>query len=490
MVGDVWLLEQGIDMRLNHRELLGVTLVTAVGGLYTDDWLISASILVLWLVWKLTATHDGMFVVSIALTFQWVQSTIGLFYLDLLGRSVDAVHRSDWRPMVMIGLGCCLTLAIGISLGLRLVKAPPVGEDRPEFAFPFKLLMIVYVVTIVLEGGLNTAVREFPSLRQIVVTFDEARLAVLYLLLRRFYRPVPQWGRIAAVVGFEVTLGITGFFAGFREPLVLTGLAMLEVFDHRNVRHWTAAAAVGMVTVAFGLVWMGIRTDYRRDYVQMDNFKTDRGARIARIGDLASGFLRSDSEGLLDTLDNFVDRMWPIYYPALAVSRVPSVLPHTDGTIFSAAVKHITMPRVFFPDKGELASDSEMVRKYSGMIVAGAETGTSIAFGYAAESYVDFGLPWMFLPVFGFAVVMGMVYRSVARNIRHRELLVAYSTVTFWFALYLFERSWVVTLGEAAALLVYVGTPIVLLDRFLLVRHEKQQADPGLLFPESGRIEI
>ncbi len=198
--------------------------------------------------------------------------------------------------------------------------------------------------------------------------------------------------------------------------------------------------------------------------------------------------MRTDSEGFLATLDNFVDRMWPIYYPALAVSRVPSVLPHSNGTIFSAALRHITMPRVFFPGKGELASDSEMVRKSSGVIVAGAETGTSIAFGYAAESYVDFGLPWMFLPVFAFAVAIGMLYRIVARSIRHRELLVAYTTVTFWFALYLFERSWVVTLGEAVGLLVYVGTPMMLLDRFLLVREDKQP-DPGLLFPESGRIE-
>ena len=192
----------------------------------------------------------------------------------------------------------------------------------------------------------------------------------------------------------------------------------------------------------------------------------------------------------MKTLDNFVDRMWPIYYPALAVSRVPGTLPHTDGAIVSAAIRHITRPRVFFPDKGELSSDSEMVRKYSGVIVAGAETGTSIAFGYAAESYVDFGLPRMFLPVFAFAIAIGMIYRIVARNIKHRELLVAYSTVTFWFTLYLFERSWVVTLGESVALLVYVGTPMVLLDRFLLIRFEKQQSDPGLLFPQSNHIEI
>ena len=477
-------------MRLSFTELLGVTLLTVLGTLYTDDGLIGASIVVLWLIWKLTMTSDGMFVVPMALTFQWVQSTLGLFYLDFFGRSVDAIDRSDYRPMVMIALGCCLALAIGVFLGMRLLKPPAPDEHRPEFAFPFKALVVIYIVTIVLEGGLNTVVRDFPSLRQIVINFDQGRLAILYLLLRRFYRPVPRWGLIAGVVGFEVALGITGFFAGFREPLVLAALGMLEVFDRRNVRHWAAAAVVGITMVGFGLMWMGIRSEYRRDYVQLDNFKTDRRARISRIGDLTLGFFQSDREGVLATVDNFVDRMWPIYYPALAVSRVPGVLPYTNGAILSLALEHITMPRVFFPEKADLLSDSEMVRKYAGVMVAGAETDTSIAFGYAGESYIDFGLPWMFLPVFVYGTLMGVAYRVVARTIKHRELLVAYSTVAFWLGLYLFERSWVMTLGEAVGMLVYVGGPLVLVDRFLLGRHETQPVDQGLLFPQSGSIEL
>jgi hypothetical protein len=58
-----------------------------------------------------------------------------------------------------------------------------------------------------------------------------------------------------------------------------------------------------------------------------------------------------------------------------------------------SALKHLVTPRVLFPDKGILASDSEFVRKYTGIPVAGADQNTSIAFGYAAESYIDFGIP-------------------------------------------------------------------------------------------------
>ena len=116
-------------MRLRDTEVLGVSLITAVATLYTDDLLIGASLIVLWLVWKLTMSDDGMFVVPLALTFQWVQSTLGLFYLDFFGRSVDAIDRSDYRPMVMIGLGCCLALATGVFLGRRLLKPDSPHDD-------------------------------------------------------------------------------------------------------------------------------------------------------------------------------------------------------------------------------------------------------------------------------------------------------------------------------------------------------------------------
>src|SRR5580765_2017183 len=139
-------------MRVSHREVVGVTLSTVVGGLFADDWLISASILVLWAIWRLTLTRDGLFVVPMALTFQWVQSTSGLFYLGFSGRTLEAIERSDWRPMVMIGLGCCLALAIGFRIGLQMVRPPRADEERPAFAFSFKQLVIIYIVTIVLEG--------------------------------------------------------------------------------------------------------------------------------------------------------------------------------------------------------------------------------------------------------------------------------------------------------------------------------------------------
>jgi hypothetical protein len=324
---------------------------------------------------------------------------------------------------------------------------------------------------------------DYPSVRQIIVTADTARLGILFLLLRRLLVPTPRWFWIGGILCLEVTLGITGFFAGFREPLVLGALALLEIFDGRNARHWAAMAAAMAAGVAVGLLWMGIRGEYRRNFIAIDNFETSRSARLQNIETLSLSFLHADSESTWETADTLVDRMWTVYYPALAVERVPASLPHTRGEILSAALVHIVTPRVFFPGKPDLQSDSEKVRKYSGVFVAGTEQNTSIAFGYAAEAYVDFGVPGMFVPVLLFGLAMGCVYRVFERLILHHELFVAFGTVAFWMSLYLFERSWATMLGISLGMMVYLGAPVVVLDRFLMIRHERnRQGSEPLLY--------
>jgi hypothetical protein len=479
-------------MRMSFAELMvglgaGVTV-----GLLTQDWLLTTSVLVLLIGVKLVSTGDGLFVLPAAYIFHWVETSIGLVYKDFFGREVAAFYLSDYTPMVLISLGCCLAIAIGVRIGMSLVKTVDASVVRPEFAFSFGMVAIAYAVTTSFEGTLVSVAANYPSLRQIIVTADTARLGILFLLLRRLLTPKPRWTWIGGILALEVALGITGFFAGFREPLVLAALALLEIFDRRSVRHWMAMSFACLCAVAIGLLWMGIRGDYRRNYVEIDNFDSSRSARLNNIESLSLDFLKSDGTATWDTADKLVDRMWTIYYPALAVSRVPTYVPYSDGEILSAALVHIVTPRVLFPGKPGLQSDSEKVRKYSGVMVAGAEQNTSIAFGYAAEAYIDFGVPLMFLPVLLFGVAIGYLYSLFRKLIWHHELFVAFGTVAFWLSLYLFERSWATMLGVSLGMMVYLGVPVVLLDRFLLVKffHDREvmAGVPGTDQPSHGAL--
>ncbi len=472
-------------MRFKDLELVAVGLVVFSVYVVVDDWLPSVSLLVLWLCIKLVSTHDHLFALPLALTFQWSQVTLGVFYLGLTGRTVPAIEQSDYRPMVLIGLGCCLAIAAGIRVGFLARKPPDPRQKRPDYAFAFGPLVIVYIASIFIEGSLITIAPYYPTFRQIIVTLDTARLGILFLILRRLCGGSnPQWGLLGLVVSIEVVMGITGFFAGFREPVVLAVLAVLEIFNQKNSRHWIALGVAVVGISLLGLVWMGIRADYRKEYVEVDQFQGSRNARVNRVEDLTANFFRNDPSNIWKTADALVDRMWTIYYPALAIARVPHEIPHTNGAILGAALVHIVTPRVFFPDKPMLDSDSDEVRKYSNVRVAGREANTSIAFGYSAEAYIDFGLPWMFLPVFGFGVFIGAMYALFRSLIWHRELFVAFGTVAFWLSVYLFERSWATMLGTTMGFMIYLGPPVVLIDRFLMVRvaGDKTREDNPTLF--------
>jgi len=66
-------------------------------------------------------------------------------------------------------------------------------------------------------------------------------------------------------MALEVALGFTGYFAGFREPLIMAAIAMFEIFNRRDIRHWGFAAALGVVLAVSSLVWVSVRGQLRQE---------------------------------------------------------------------------------------------------------------------------------------------------------------------------------------------------------------------------------
>lgn len=432
-------------------------------------WLAGAAIGVLLLGWRLLASDEGPPVLALAFTYQWTQVSLGLFYSRLTGQFLDGIEGSDWETMMLLGLGCITALAVGIRVGQHYARRVwPLDGDPHVIAFSWRTIAVVYAISIVAVGAVQELAWSIPAFTQAIIGVTFSRLALLFLITRRLVA-AGEWRLIGLLVLIEAALGFTGYFASFREPLVMVAIATMEAFDRKRAAHWLALAGLVVVLGGSGLLWMSVRGVYREDY-DAELFAASRSTRLMRIRELSTGWLRQDAEQLAENMTRLVDRLWAIYYPALAVARVPSVLPHTGGEILRGALVHLVTPRALFPDKAELPSDSEMVRKYSGVHVAGVEQNTSIAFGYAAESYIDFGVPLMFLPSLVFGLVMGLAFQWFLGNIRHRELAIGLVTVVFWLALYLFERSWVKTLGFTLTLMVYLGGLTFLLDRWLMIR--------------------
>ena len=441
---------------------------------WTGYWIAGLAVAVLFLIWALLSTAEGPPVLALALTYQWMQVTIGLFYSALTGEELEAMYETDWQRMMLIGLGWVSCLAVAMSYGIVLARRRITpSPDVPVRAVSAKVLYIAYAASLLLTGVVQELAWKYPMFTQAILAITFTHLGLLFVLTRRFTRPHLQWEKLALLMAIEVAVGFTGYFAGFREPIVMGGIAILEVFDRRDIRHWVFAGMLAVVLGLSSLVWMSVRGQIRQE-IDDELLSNSRIERFDRARTLSTGLLTQAAADYRDAADRLIDRLWAIKYPGMALDRVPSSVPHTDGDIMWDAVTHLVTPRFLYPDKPELISDSELVRKYAGANVAGSESNTSIAFGYAAESYVDYGLPWMFVPAIVWGFLLGVAFQFWLSVIRHRELAVAVTTVMFWLALYLFERSWAKTLGGTVTLMVYLGGLVYLVDQWLLMRRVQQ----------------
>nr|UXE44955.1 hypothetical protein Hi04_10k_c3996_00030 [uncultured bacterium] len=467
--------------------------IAAIAGwlLSGGDWLAGLAVAVLASIWVMLPAEEGPPVVALAATMQWTSVCIGFFYVTVTGRPLDATLHADYRRMVLLGLGCIVALVLGLALGRRLIaRLGPAQGIRPAHALTFKTLLLIYAVLTATMGGIVESAFDYGGLAQAIIALTYLRLGLVYLIFRQLVER-RQWHYLVALLALEIVLGITGFYAGFREPLIMAFLAFLEYFDRRNARHWAALGTLGGVMVLLGIVWIGVRADYRERFVQDAKFEK-RTARIDAMVEAVQGWAKQDAEDMWMNADRFVDRMWTVYYPALAVDRVPGVLPYTNGQMMLDTLRFVFMPRLLFPEKPNVKSDSELVRKYAGVMVAGEESNTDIAFGYAAESYIDFGVPLMFLPMLVWATFIGAACSFIAREYKHRDLAVAIVTVIGWMSLYLFERSWAKTIGLGGTLLIYAGGLCYILDRlwFEKFRNMYAAADVDAAAPASTQLEL
>jgi hypothetical protein len=297
----------------------------------------------------------------------------------------------------------------------------------------------------------------------VLLVFNRGRYVVLFLLMTRLVRPNPRWLFLVGILGMEVALGFARFFADFREPLVIVALAVLGATDRRQAKTWVTLGVLGLLAISSGLIWTAIKPLIRKNYVSTATSGQRLSAVVAVTGNTFSkGAVVWKYEG-----DSMVSRIWAVYFPALALQRVPSILPYENGAILKGAISNIVTPRLFFPNKPILASQSDEVRKYAGVWVSGRENNTSYAFGYAGEAYVDFGVPVMFVPVLVFGLLMGVAYRWLQKSIRHDELRAGVIIVTFGSTLAVYEASWVMMIGMSLTILTVLGGSAIIVDRML-----------------------
>src|SRR5262249_13644375 len=141
-----------------------------------------------------------------------------------------------------------------------------------------------------------------------------------------------------------------------------------------------------------------------------------------------------------DGFEESVERVSYVTYFAHCLANVPANIPFEHGALWLGAVQHSLAPRFLFPNKPTI-DDSVRTAKYTGMEVAGRETGASIGIGYMAESSIALGRYGMFAPIFLLGLFFGLVYRVFMSRKREHLLGMACALAILVFGAYTIETS-------------------------------------------------
>ncbi len=405
--------------------VIGGLLAFSLVGLATPNPLLTAASLavlpfVIALPWRPGEPPILAFVVG----FQWLQATAKVFHANVVGADVSDlilyvqygqftnVEAASWLSLIGV-----LILAVGARLAIHTMDRPDRASLlRRAEAFSLPRMFWAYIIITFGVTALYGTVGRMSGFRQILASVVHLKWAAYFLvgylvLVRR-----EGYSYLAAAFGIEFISGI-GFFSGFKEVLFMTVVTFFAARSRVTVATAAGGAAVLVALVVVGSAWQVVKPDFRRIISGGDESTQgaviDQGAQVALLYDLVASL---DREDIVAGFEPLAERLTYVDFFGYTLEYVPDVIPHEGGAQWGAAVRHILTPRIFFPDKPPIISDSEVTRRYTGLYVAGEESGTSISLGYMGESYVDFGPYFMFVPVFLIGLWRGLMYRFFVRR--------------------------------------------------------------------------
>lgn len=386
-------------------------------------------------------------VLAFAVSFQWIQVSSKLFHANYLGLPVESLRvHAEVTPAILASLAGLWVLTLGIRLGLRKLAPIPRGVvEHQAYSVSIIRVGLLYVGLTVLTSGVGAFASGMGGLRQIILAAASIKWVGFFVfaylcLLRR-----EKYVLLIAATLFEVVQGI-GFFSGFKTVLFVLIIVFVTARVRVTMGNLAGITAVGAVLLVMGLAWTSIKEEYREFLNQGMATQAVVVSEDEMLGMLGELVFALDPQDLIDAMDPLFRRLSYVDYFAATMDYVPDVRPHENGALWSASVQHVLRPRLLFPDKPVLPSDSELTMAYTGLHMASDAEGTSISIGYMGESYIDFGVPGMYFPIVLLGVFWAVIYRFFLR--RPDLLLLGFAFATAGLVeMYQFEMASIKILG-------------------------------------------
>ena len=373
-------------------------------------------------VWR----RDGAAVLPYCLAYQWFFIVAGYFFQSWSGFYPGSNNIGEIERAVFWSLVGLIAVVTGIRVGLLVLSKwtsqarSRLQEPRKEYDLKMLFWCVIAFYSISWFIEFSPIDRAF-NIAQILYRVLEFRTVFLFMLFLSIVRRRKgyTYGLIALV--YTTIPAFSSQMSAFAGSFLLTFIALLSCLRldsklrkdrRRNGQIILALSATACALFVMALIWQGgVKFDWRNKLVT--------GAVTGSPMDKAAAFLSTVDNGItrfnLETaVESLAERTssGPAYFSAV-LERVPATVPHENGALVLRALQLTFQPRFLFPEKPNLGGDSWLVRKYAGLTVAGAESGTSIGLGYMAELYIDFGIPGMLVALLVYGLIIGLAYGAL-----------------------------------------------------------------------------
>ncbi len=446
----------------NRRSLppatLGIAATTfVIAGLGPNSLLAALAIGILlagaYLLWRPGESPILLFIFC----YQWLQSSIAIFQANWLGVGVIDLpsYGGNVQLAIVLSLLGLLVLASGLRIGAGAWRLQDGALARVTASqFPPQFWFHLYCTAFLIAALAQSLTWVEPGLYQPLIALASLKWAFFWMLAYATFAQ-PGSNRIFLITAFtlELLLGLGGYFSDFKTPLIFTLLAAMTAGVRLSFARCLGLLSLGALALTLGIAWSAIKEDYRTFVSGGSKAQVVTVGYFDRLSTLAAMVQQLDSASMDEGWEKLLQRVAYVNFFGVVLDTVPDIVPHGGGALWGDAIMRPFMPRLFFPEKSAI-DDSVRTNHYTGLNLPTAEEGTSISLGYMAESYIDFGIAGMMVPIFGLGLLLGRFYRWMLRGDAYRLLGMALATATISVASFLESSITKVIGGLAVAMLV------------------------------------
>ncbi len=380
---------------------------------------ILASLAVLYLLFVLFWEEGHPPIILFGLGFMWVSISLGYFYVaffqgefrDLLWYpyySLDNIERAFWYSIV--GLA---SLAVGIKIGIGKQWNKRIELPEVESLDPIKLMLFYFVYAFVVDYLFNRIRFLIPGVSEFFHMLKFFKWSILFLITINVFHTQKHIGLYWLFVATAIVLSFTSFFADFKPYFFVIPIGYLTI-RQLTPKQTIYITILGVFVFVLGVYWSYIKEDYRlflSGGTMGQKVVVSRTEALKKFFSYAKYFdrlrFKYGEEALLK-------RIFYLEFFSATIRNIPTYRPYMQGENIMRAVRHVTMPRILFPNKPPL-DDSKHTTELTGIYVSGAKQGVSISVGFFSEIYADFGPFGMNIALLLLGTFIGLIYKMTLK---------------------------------------------------------------------------